>query len=42
MAKVKVAIGQKLSLSNFRDAATLRNKTNGELFYMIEGKSSPH
>jgi hypothetical protein len=34
--KGEIAIGEKLTLSDFSDMATLRNKTDGELFYMIK------
>ncbi len=34
--KGEVAIAEKLTLSNFSDSATLRNKTDGELFYVIK------
>ena len=34
--KGDVAIDEKLTLNDFRDPATLRSKTDGELFYIIK------
>jgi mono/diheme cytochrome c family protein len=34
--KGDVAIDEKLTLADFRDAATLRSKTDGELYYIIK------
>jgi mono/diheme cytochrome c family protein len=34
--KGDVAVDEKLTLTDFRDPATLRNKTDGELFYIIK------
>ena len=34
--KGEVAIAEKLTLTDFSDPATLRNKTDGELFYIIK------
>lgn len=42
--KGEVAISEKMELSNWTDPATLRDKTDGELFYIIKngkGKMPP-
>ncbi len=34
--KGPVAVDEKMSLKDFRDPATLKNRTDGELFYMLK------
>lgn len=34
--KSEVAIDENVTLSDFNDKATLKNKTDGELFYMVK------
>ena len=34
--KGEVAVAEKLNIGDFRDPATLKNKTDGELFYLLK------